>query len=63
MIFWEACKADNRCYGMQYVKNRRFGATLLGIFEFLESGTITPDKLLGMISKKGKDAKKYLHVL
>lgn len=58
MIFWEACKADERCYGMQYVKNRRFGATLLGIFEFLESGTITSNKILGMISKKGKDAKK-----
>lgn len=58
MIFWEACKADQRCYGMQYVKNRRFGATMLGIFEFLESGTITSNKILGMISKKGKDAKK-----
>lgn len=58
MIFWEACKADARCYGMQYVKNRRFGATMLGIFEFLESGTITSNKILGMISKKGKDAKK-----
>lgn len=58
MIFWEACKADNRCYGMQYVKNRRFGATMLGIFELLEAGTITSNKILGMISKKGKDAKK-----
>ena len=58
MIFWEACKADNRCYGMQYIKNRRFGATMLGIFELLESGTITSNKLLGIISKKGKDAKK-----
>ena len=58
MIFWEACKADNRCYGMQYVKNRRFGATMLGIIEFLESGTITSNKILGMLSKKGKDAKK-----
>jgi hypothetical protein len=23
--FWEACKADNRCYGMCYLKNRRSG--------------------------------------
>ena len=22
-IFWEACKADKRCYGMCYLKNRR----------------------------------------
>lgn len=63
MIFWEACKADQRSYGMQYVKNRRMGATLLGIFEFLESGTITEDKILGMISKKGDDAKKIFRRL
>lgn len=63
MIFWEACKADHRSYGMQYVKNRRMGATLLGIFEFLESGTITEDKILGMISKKGDDAKKIFRRL
>ena len=24
-IFWEACKADPRCYGMCYLKNRRSG--------------------------------------
>ena len=24
-IFWEACKADQRCYGMAYLKNRRSG--------------------------------------
>jgi len=24
-IFWEACKADDRCYGMCYLKNRRSG--------------------------------------
>ena len=63
MIFWEACKADERCYGMQYVKNRRFGATMLGIFELLESGTITSNKLLGIVSKKGKDAKKIFNRL
>ena len=25
MLYWEACKADPRCYGICYVKNRRFG--------------------------------------
>lgn len=58
MIFWEACKADNRCYGMDYVKNRRFGASLLALIEILESGTINEDKVLGMISKKGSDCSK-----
>lgn len=63
MIFWEACKADERCFGMQYVKNRRMGASLLAIMELLESGTITEDKLLGIISKKGDDAKKIFRRL
>ena len=27
-IFWEACKADVRCYGMCYLKNRRSGFRL-----------------------------------
>ena len=58
MIFWEACVADQRCYGMDYVKNRRFGASFLAIIEFLFSGTINQNKLLGVVSKKGKDAKK-----
>jgi hypothetical protein len=40
MIFWEACKTDNRSYGMQYVKNRRIGASFMAIIELLESGTI-----------------------
>lgn len=58
MIFWEACKADQRCYGMNYVKNRRFGASFMAIFEFLDSGTRSQNKLLGIVSKKGRDAKK-----
>lgn len=58
MLFWEACKADDRCYGMDYVKNRRFGASALGNNEILESGSIHENKTLGMISKKGPDAKK-----
>lgn len=63
MIFWEACKADDRCYGMDYVKNRRFGASALGNNELLESGTIHENKELGMISKKGSDAKKIFNRL
>ena len=63
MIFWEACKADERSYGMQYVKNRRMGATLLAIIELLEAGTISEDKLLGIISKVGKDSSKIFRRL
>lgn len=56
MIFWEACKADNRCYGMQYVKNRRMGASSMAVAELLETGTIYENKKLGIISKTGEDA-------
>lgn len=58
MIFWEACKADFRCYGIIYLKNRRFGWSALCNNEKLEVGSKTENKLLGMISKKGGDAKK-----
>lgn len=58
MIFWEACKADKRSYGMIHVKNRRQGWSALCNNEKLEVGTKTENKLLGMISKKGNDAKK-----
>ena len=58
MIFWEACKADYRSYGIIYLKNRRFGWSALCNNEKLEIGSKTKNKLLGMISKKGNDAKK-----
>lgn len=58
MLFWEACKADPRCYGIIYLKNRRFGWSALCNNEKLEVGSRTENKLLGMISKKGNDAKK-----
>lgn len=58
MIFWEACKADYRSYGIIYLKNRRFGWSALCNNEKLEVGSKTENKLLGMISKKGLDAKK-----
>lgn len=57
MIFWEACKADSRSFGMQYVKNRRIGASSLAVAELLESGTIYEDKWMGLVSKTGEDAK------
>ena len=28
-IFWEACKADTRCFGMCYLKNRRSGFSFM----------------------------------
>lgn len=63
MIFWEACKADYRSVGMIYVKNRRMGASFLSICELLESGTINQDKMLGIVSKKGRDSQKIFNRL
>lgn len=61
MLFWEACKADQRCFGICFVKPRRFGWSALGHTELLEAGTLAENKLLGMMSKKGTDAKKIFN--
>jgi hypothetical protein len=58
MLYWEACKADERSFGICFVKPRRFGWSVLGYTELLESGTVEENKILGIISKKGTDAKK-----
>ncbi|TSE11289.1 hypothetical protein FOF46_01275 [Aquimarina algiphila] len=57
MLYWEACKADQRCYGICYVKNRRWGWTALCIGEQLEIATRTENGLCGIISKTGEDAR------
>lgn len=57
-LFWEACKADNRCFGMCYLKNRRSGFSFMGSSELVNTGTISRDARLGILSKTGADAKK-----
>ena len=57
-IFWEACKADNRCFGMCYLKNRRSGFSFMSSSETVNQGTITSDSRYGILSKSGADAKK-----
>ena len=57
-IFWEACKADNRCYGMCYLKNRRSGFSFMSSGEIVNLATITSDARFGILSKSGSDAKK-----
>ena len=57
-IFWEACKADNRCYGMCYLKNRRSGFSFMSSAETVSQATITSDARFGILSKSGADAKK-----
>ena len=56
--FWEACKADKRCYGMCYLKNRRSGFSFMASSETVNQATITKDARFGILSKTGADAKK-----
>ena len=57
-IFWEACKADKRCYGMCYLKNRRSGFSFMSSAETVNQATISSDARFGILSKSGADAKK-----
>jgi hypothetical protein len=57
-IFWEACKADKRCYGMCYLKNRRSGFSFMASGETVNQATISTDARFGILSKSGPDAKK-----
>ena len=57
-IFWEACKADRRCYGMCYLKNRRSGFSFMASSELVHQATISSDSRFGILSKSGADAKK-----
>jgi hypothetical protein len=57
-IYWEACKADNRSFGICYLKNRRSGFSFMSSSETSNQGTIVRDARLGILSKTGSDAKK-----
>jgi hypothetical protein len=56
-IFWEACKADTRCYGMCYLKNRRSGFSFMASGETVNLATLNSDSRYGILSKSGPDAK------
>ena len=57
-IYWEACKADKRCFGMSYLKIRRSGFSFMGASECVNTGTLAKDSRVGILSKTGADAKK-----
>ena len=57
-IYWEACKADRRCYGMCYLKNRRSGFSFMASGEIVNLATVSSDSRYGILSKSGADAKK-----
>lgn len=55
-IYWEACKADPRSYGMDYVKIRRSGLSFMAASEAVNIGSLARNSKVGMMSKTGKDA-------
>ena len=57
-IFWEACKADKRSFGMVYLKIRRSGFSFMSSSECVNTGTLAKDSRVGILSKTGSDAKK-----
>ena len=57
-LFWEACKADDRCFGVAYLKIRRSGFSFMASSECINIGTLAKDSRIGILSKTGPDAKK-----
>jgi len=57
-LFWEACKADNRSFGMTYLKIRRSGFSFMSSSECVHTATLARDARVGILSKTGGDAKK-----
>jgi len=56
-IFWEACKADARSFGMIYLKIRRSGFSFMSSSECVNTGTLAKNSRVGILSKTGSDAK------
>jgi hypothetical protein len=56
-IFWEACKADDRCFGMVYLKIRRSGFSFMASAESVNVATLAKNARIGICSKTGGDAK------
>ncbi len=57
-IFWEACRADPRSFGMVYLKIRRSGFSFMSSSECVNIGTLARNARIGILSKTGADAKK-----
>jgi hypothetical protein len=55
-VHYAACESDPRSVGQVYVKCRRSGYTNVSSSILVDEGTQVAEKLLGIISKTGKDA-------
>ena len=59
-IHFEACKQDARCVGQIYTKCRRSGYTNICGAALADEGTQVSNKVLGIMSKTGKDAQENI---
>ena len=59
-IHAEACRVDPRCIGQLFVKCRRSGYTNIASAMLLNEATQVKDKVLGIMSKTGKDAQENI---
>jgi hypothetical protein len=59
-IHFEACKQDPRCVGQIYTKCRRSGYTNICGAALADEGTQVSNKVLGIMSKTGKDAQENI---
>jgi hypothetical protein len=57
-LYWEACRADKRSFGMIYLKIRRSGFSFMSSSESVNIATLAKDARVGILSKTGSDAKK-----
>lgn len=57
-IYWEAAKADPRCFGIIYLKIRRSGFSFMESSVGVDTATLAKDSRVGILSKSGGDAKK-----
>lgn len=61
-IHWEACVADERCYGQIYTKIRRSGHSFEASADAIEWGTSLSNSQIGLLSKTLEDVKKmFMH--
>jgi len=56
-IYWEACKADRRSLGMNYLKIRRSGFSFMESSVCVDLATTSRDARIGILSKTADDAK------
>ena len=59
-LHFEACKQDPRCVGQIYTKCRRSGYTNICGSALADEGTQVSNKVLGIMSKTGKDAQENI---